>query len=256
MVVFGGGISEVQAGACPTQAAPSAGQATMNQHSASRTLKPYSISQTVPHYYDAPLGLGILEVADNGKDHFYDWMFELELPLWAGPDTARPLGWLKQGLVLGAPPATPISGAGMVETGYEHTGFIIWEIRNDWFKIKLAKGAFAWTHRCHLGSSKIHLNYVSWPKFLRRHGNWLHFRKPVTHRLRAAPNLTARRVTTIGLNHKLVLLDIKGDWMKVDVSQPDLTCGGTQHAQPLRHRGWVKWRDSAGPWVYFYTRGC
>ncbi|MEE8351982.1 MAG: hypothetical protein V3R37_07340 [Rhodospirillales bacterium] len=261
-----GGLAEaraqvqVEAGACPARAAPPAALAAIVQQSKLRTLRPYSISQTVAHYYDAPLGLGILEVGGNGRDHAYDWMFKLELPLWGGPDRARPLGWLIGGALHtapGAPSAPALTGAGMVETGYELTSFIVWEIEKDWFKIKLAKGLSAWTHRCHLRAAKIQLDYVSWPTFLRRHGDWLHFRKPLTHMLRAAADIKSRRVTTIGLNHKLVLLDIDGDWMKVEVEQPDITCmGGRGGVQPLRHIGWVKWRDDIGPWVYFYTRGC
>lgn len=223
-----------------------------------RTLDPYSITQTVQHYYDAPLGLGFLEVVDEENKHYYDWMFELELPLWQIPEALRGLGWLFQGQIHSAAGTVPLTGAGMVETEYEHTTFIVWETRGDWFKVQLNGDLYAWTHRCQLQTSVLKLEFVPWQIFLRRHADWLHFRKPVPHILRTSPSLESDRVTTIGLNHKLVLLDIRDDWMEVEVEQPDLTCGGSDldESRPRRHRGWVKWRDERGPWVYVYTRGC
>jgi hypothetical protein len=38
----------------------------------------------------------------------------------------------------------------------------------------------------------------------------------VPHILRTSASVESERVTTIGLDHKLVLLDIRGDWMKVE----------------------------------------
>lgn len=62
----------------------------------------------------------------------------------------------------------------------------------------------------------------------------------------------------IGLDHKQVMLDIRGDWMAVEVEQPDLTCSGPDRddIRPTKHRGWVKWRNAHGPSVFVYTRGC
>ena len=223
-----------------------------------RSLDPYSIAQTVSHYYDAPLGLGFLEVIDEQNRRFYDWMFEVELPLWQGPDEMHPLGWLSRGEIFTASGVEPLTGAGMVETGYERTSFIVWDSHADWLKLRLTGDLYAWSHRCHLEAEGIRLEYVAWQSFLRRHSDWLHFRKPVPHVLRAAPGTESDRVTTIGLNHKLVMLDIRGDWMQVEVEQPDLTCNGSDadKGQVARHHGWVKWRDERGPWVYIYTRGC
>lgn len=223
-----------------------------------RTLDPYSINQTVANYYDAPLGLGFLEVVEKDNKHYYDWMFELELPLWHRPDATRWLGWLFQGQIHNGANVESLTGAGMVETEYEHTSFIVWETRADWLKLRITGDLYAWTHRCHLETSALRLEFVPWQSFFRRHADWLHFRKPVPHVLRTSPTIKSDRVTTIGLDHKLVLLDIRDDWMEVEVEQPDLTCDGNDRneGRPNRHRGWVKWRDERGPWVYVYTRGC
>lgn len=91
------------------------------------------------------------------------------------------------------------------------------------------------------------------------HADWLHFRSRVPHALRREPDESSPRITWIGLDHKLVLRELRGDWMRVGVEQPDLTCGGEpdKGTPVLRHEGWVKWRDDRlGPWVWVYTRGC
>jgi hypothetical protein len=146
----------------------------------------------------------------------------------------------------------------MVETEYEHTSFIVWDTQAEWLKFRLTSDLYVWTHRCHLATVKFRLELVPWQTFFRRHADWLHFRKPVPHILRKSPSADSKRVAAIGLDHKLVLLDIRGDWMEVEVQQPDLTCTGPDRdkARAIQHRGWVKWRDERGPWVYVYTRGC
>ena len=223
-----------------------------------RTLNPYSITHTVTNYYDAPLGLGFLEVIEAESQHYYDWMFELEMPVWREPDPTRALGWLSQGQVHSGTGIDLLTGAGMVETQYEHTNFIVWETQADWFKVRLTGDLYAWTHRCHLQTPKLKLEFVPWQKFFRRHPDWLHFRRPVPHILRSTPSVESDRVATIGLDHKLILLDVRDDWMEVEVEQPDNTCSGhgRDESSSSRNRGWVKWRDEQGPWVYIYTRGC
>ena len=258
LLLVGGCVYEAAASDCPTPTSPPSDLMLSDGLMQPRTLEPYSISQTVEHYYDAPLGLGFFEIIEKENNHYYDWMFELVLPLWQAPDATRPLGWLIGGKVYADAGVSSLTGVGMVETDYEHTSFIVWETQNEWFNIRLANGLYAWTHRCHLSTKKFRLDFVPWQTFFHRHADWLHFRRPVTHMLRASPSMESERVTTIGLDHKLILLDVQGDWMKVEIEQPDITCRGPapDDAQPVRNRGWVKWRDDAGPWLYIYTRGC
>lgn len=249
--------SEAADNDCPMPAdRPGISQATIPTQS--RTLEPYSITHTVANYYDAPLGLGFLEVIDTENRFYYDWMFELDLPVWRSPDASQPIGWLIQGQIYSETGIETLTGAGMVETDYEQTSFIVWETQEEWLKLRLTDDLQVWTHRCHLESAKLKLEPVIWQTFFRRHEDWLHFRKPVPHILRTSAKADGKRLTTIGLDHKLVLLDIRGDWMEVEVEQPDLTCGGPDEDEGrlIQHRGWVKWRDERGPWVYVYTRGC
>jgi hypothetical protein len=248
---------EAFASACPTPAVrPDVTSLTLIKRL--RALDPYKITEAVAHHYDARFGLGMLEVLKGKDEHYSDWMFEVELPLWSAPDAKYPAGWILRGQVYTDTGVETLTGAGMVETDYEHESFIVWDTQTDWLKLQLTNGLHAWTHRCHLELPKAKLKLVTWQAFFRRNADWLHFRKPVPHVLRKSPGVDSVRVTTIGLDHKLVLLDIRGDWMEVEVEQPDLTCDGSDSDEnrSTQHRGWVKWRDERGPWVYIYTRGC
>ena len=194
-------------------------------------------------------------------DGYYDWPRKIVLPIWETPGGSL-LAWVRAGLVIPVDGTvfSPLSGAGMVETGYEQLTIVIIEEHGDWLKLRFKAGAdgVGWVHRCHLDLGEISLVYQRWQELLRTKGDWLHFRTDVAHSLRAEPTVESRRITSIGLDHKLKLLQIEGDWMQVEVTQPDWTCTGND--QPFRgttHKGWVKWRDDrVGPWVWYYTRGC
>ena len=82
---------EAFAGVCPTPASrPDVTPSTPTKQL--RTLNPNKITETVANYYDASFGLGMLEVLKGKDEHYYDWMFEVELPLWFEPDAKRPDG--------------------------------------------------------------------------------------------------------------------------------------------------------------------
>lgn len=222
---------------------------------------PRSIVEAYGGYDDAPFGIGHLRV-ENASDHFYDWPLKILLPVWERPEgTFR--AWIYAGTVhpVDGRSARRLSGAGAVETGYEHQTFIVFETSGDgWLRIRLGHGESdeAWTHVCHLGLGAAKLAYQSWEAMLDERGEWLHFRARVPHALRAAPGERARRITWIGLDHELTLLERVGDWLRVRVRQPAWTCAGPEQAFKGRiDVGWVKWRDDdKGPWVWYYTRGC
>lgn len=207
-------------------------------------------------------GIGNLN-SSNSSEHYYDWMRHVTLPLWSAPDESTFYGWLHGARVHPAQDATvyPLTGAGLVETDYEFASFIVYEALDDgWLRIKLKPGSdgYGWTHQCHLGLGKVSLTFQKWESFLKKHGEWLHFRSQVPHSLRKHPNRESTRVTKIGLDHKLIFHEFNGDWMRVTVEQPDNTCNGESEQPPASvHTGWVKWRDTrVGPWVWVYARGC
>jgi hypothetical protein len=223
---------------------------------------PYSVYDYVGNHDRAPLGVGHLQVehtSDGGG--YYDWPNKIMVPIWDKPHGDQ-VAWVRSGLVIptDGTPAYPLNGAGMVETDYEQLTFIVIEERDGWIKLRYNSGdeGVGWTHRCHLNLGEVALNYQSWQTLLKEKGDWLHFRSEVAHILREKPSTESPQVTKIGLNHKLELIQLQGDWMQVKVIQPDLSCSGsTQPFEGTVHKGWVKWRDNTiGPWVWYYTRGC
>lgn len=225
--------------------------------------EPYVLRHAVKNSDKAYYGVGYLRVL-NANNYFYDWPKNTTLPLWQAPDNKSFYGWLNAGRVYPGNKVKPyvLTGIGMVETEYEHNSFIVQQaLGNGWLKIKLRpKGnTEIWTHQCHLAIGKVKLAYETWEVFLKKHGDWLHFRARVPHFLREQPDVNSPRITKIGIDHKLILQEFKGDWMRVKVQQPDLSCSGLpeENFKVSRHEGWVKWRDdNVGPWVWVYTRGC
>lgn len=112
------------------------------------------------------------------------------LPVWDRPEGAFS-AWVYAGIVHPVDGRSPyrLTGAGMVEADYEHQTI----------------------HRI----GKI--------------GDWLHFRARVPHALRAAPRERSRRITWIGLDHELTLIERRDDWLRVRVRQPAWTCVSPGH---------------------------
>lgn len=233
------------------------------QNSWQRVADPYMARDAVGSDEDPAFGRGYLD-ALGGDYYYYDWTSQMVIPLWNAPDELSFKGWIHSGRVYPDRDALPyaLTGAGLVETEYEKSSFIVHEaFANGWLRIRLKPGkrGEAWTHQCHLGIGKAKLAYKTWESFLREHGDWLHFRSQVPHKLRERPGIDSPLVTVIGLDHKLKLLEVQGDWMRVVVEEPDQSCDrlAGQELEISSHEGWVKWRDDEkGPWVWAYTRGC
>jgi hypothetical protein len=210
---------------------------------------------------DAPLGVGHLQLVDTPEVRYHDWPRGLRLPLWAQPGGPF-LGWLAGARLhpFDGTPTRPLTGAGMVETGYEHLTMVVMVTVGDWLQLRIAPGpeGLAWTHACHLELGTTRLRYEPWEAFIVAHGDWLHFRNRVPHALRTAPDPVASRRAWIGQDHELKLLELAGDWMRVQVRQPAWTCVGPDRPFPGRiDEGWVRWRDTlTGPWTWIYSRGC
>lgn len=223
--------------------------------------EPYSVVHWAGGYDYAPFGIGHLRV-ENASEHFYDWPRAIVLPVWSAPNGTLS-GWIRGGYVYPAAGGAPyaLTGVGTVETDYEHQTFIVWEASGDgWLRIRLAPRAEGdvWINECHLRLGAAKLRYQGWADFIREHGDWLHFRAEVPHALREGPIVNSRRITWIGVDHEMTLLEMRGDWLRVRVRQPAWTCVGSDQAFRGRvDEGWVKWRDDEnGPWVWIYSRGC
>ena len=256
---------EISAQECPAmpQLPVASDQDLLFHNSWQGVADPYMARYTVGPGEEASYGSGYLKVI-NVDQYYYDWVRHVALPLWSQANDSSFIGWIHHGRVYIENETVPyaVTGAGLVETDYESSSFIVYETTVDgWLKIRLKPGedGEVWTHQCHLELSDVKLEFTGWESFLREHGDWMHFRSQVPHNLREQPDVSSQRVTVIGLDHKLELLEIRGDWMRVIVEQPDTTCGelALREMGGITHQGWVKWRDDEmGPWVWVYTRGC
>lgn len=263
ILFFGASLSSAVANECPElSTVPSPADEDHSFISAWQGLaQPWSIRLTSNDDLPVPHGIGYLKLYENNS-YYYDWPIHILLPVWEDANARSFYGWIYNGKLKSEYQNADIvlAGSGMVETAYEHNNFIVWGESDDgWLQLKpeLNKPP-VWTHRCYLELGKAKLEYQDWVQFITEHGDWLHFRDGVPHRLRSGPNISSDQITMIGLDHKLTLLELDGDWMRVKVQQPDWTCTGPeQEFQGSEYEGWVKWRDEKlGPWVWVYTRGC
>lgn len=257
--VFGSSVSHA-AGCPPVPSEPTPTSADTEFYESWRHVdEPYRVNVGARDADEPALGVGYLEVT-NVDIHHREWPRNIVLPVWEEPSEEAFYGWVHHGRMhpLDDSPPYPLTGAGLVETDYEQKSFIVYEaLKDGWLRIRLTPGkdGVVWTHRCRLEMGDAKLAYKDWTSFLKEHSSRLYFRSEVSHTLRKAPGTDSERVALIGLDHNLVLHEIRGDWMRVSAEQPSTTCG--RERESTIHEGWVKWRDEEkGPWVWTSTRGC
>jgi len=117
----------------------------------------------------------------------------------------------------------------------------------------------AWTHRCFFDQPSGRLRVERWEaRFTSGEISPLYFRAQVRHTLRAHPDPKSHRLRVIPAragDYILAPIEIRGDWMQVEVREPSDYCGEPETVE--KTIGWVQWRDQErGPWVWYYTRGC
>ena len=209
------------------------------------------------------VNLGVGHVRDAGRF------------LWGGRPVRLPLhleprgvvwGWFANGWLLErtSDDAEPkeIGSEGMVETEYEATSLIVFEVRPDgWLRIRYGRPSdgrdgTAWLHRCDLAREDLALE--RWEdRFLSGEISPLFFRSDEPRKLLSRPDDDAPRVLWIANDYHLEPLGFKGDWMHVLVKQPSDYCGVPEGMQSKTVEGWVRWRSrERGPIVWYHTRGC
>lgn len=208
------------------------------------------------------LGIGHLHAVDRFD---WDWPTSLTLPLFARPsDPPRPVVWLVNGWVVPSNgPARALGFSGLTETGYEIASFIVFEARADgWVRLRFATGesGMAWTHACFFDQTSGRLAVERWEtRLLSQEISPLYFRAMQRHALRSGPTEASERLRWIPAEpiYALRPLEIRGDWMRVELSQPSDYCTGPDGPPVDKVEGWIRWRDdSSGTWLWYYTRGC
>jgi hypothetical protein len=181
--------------------------------------------------------------------------------LSSAPGTA-PFAWITDGWILagGANPE-PLSRSGLIETGYEQPSFVVLETRPDgWLRLRYALNdgdlGTGWTHSCSLSDGPVVLEFTEWSAWLLSDTiSPLFFRSGSLGGLRSAPSLDATGLPDIASDYILEPLEIRGEWMKVNVKEPSDYC--EFDLESSRREGWVRWYESArGPLLWYFTRGC
>ena len=212
------------------------------------------------------LGVGHLRPAEERPNLGHDWLEEVILPLYRGPDGPH-WGWLARGWLVpaGGGAMRPFPADCLVETTYESSSIILSDWGDDgWFRLAVDKPCTGepvplWSHRTLLGLGVQRLSVQLWQDFFFGEDvSPLSFRQAeVPHALRAGPSANAARITWIGPAHAMAPLDVVGDWMRVRVTQPSDYCIDPADWQGTEHEGWVRWRDGVkGPWLFVWSRGC
>lgn len=210
------------------------------------------------------LGIGHLQAAEI-QPFDTAWIDKALIPLFAAPG-GKPWGWIAKGWLLHDEGKRPLGTAGMLETAYETPSFLVLEENPaGWLRFRFGLpadpgGGTAWLHRCHLANAAYPLRFERWEdRFLKDENvGTLFFRSKVRHSLRSGPGTDHERLAWIeGESYELEPLELQGDWMRVRVSQPAVSCA-EPGAKPDRVvEGWTKWRsDDQGSWVWYHTRGC
>ena len=138
------------------------------------------------------------------------------------------------------------------------------ESRNDgWIRLRWApdSAGVAWTHSCLLSLGRQPLVVQTWAELFESfEDSPMYFRSEVRHSLRTGASIDSARIGWVPASpndYHLEPLEIRGDWMRVELVEPSDYCAGPDAPASTRREGWVKWRDDEiGPWVWYYTRGC
>ncbi len=197
-----------------------------------------------------PWGSGVLRPSGGAID----------LPLFDGPSSGH-WGWITQGRVydLRNERTLPDRGDVMVPASGGRGWLVLSRAEGGWMQIRYGRsgdrnGGLAWTNLSLADGGRI--AFLTWTQVL-DDARGVVFRSSGGHNLREGPSTTDAIVEElIGTDYDMRVLDIEGDWMRVEVSTPpacagsvarDLLLGGS--SRKVR-TGWIFWRSNdRGPWV-------
>ena len=207
---------------------------------------------------DVDLGIGYLTSSD--REDIGPKAVRLPLFRDAG---GTPFAWILDGWLVpeGREPRA-LGAAGLVETGYEIPSLIVFAARADgWVRVRFAAGGggVAWTNGCFFGLGNHRLEVRRWDRrFLADPQAPLYFRREARHALRDGPSESAGRVGEVPAGpttYALYPREVRGDWMRVEMSEPSDYCADPAPDVP-RVEGWVRWRDRGALQLWYFTRGC
>lgn len=208
-------------------------------------------------------GLGVVGLADS---------------VWgARADTfaivARPGGaevvarWVRSSDRVGGEMHALVHGAATVpapvlEYGYEISGLVVdsVDVSGRWARVQVGDTTAPAARRGWIDLRDPRLTLLRWAAYLPELDG-VYALDPTRLVLHRAPNgarLPAPLVPRFDADdHWLEILERRGDWLRVRLTQPAMTCGAEPVTNGVTVEGWVRFLDGRGrPLVWYYTRGC
>lgn len=187
------------------------------------------------------------------------WLGKVTLPLYQQPE-GQHWGWLAQGWLLRpsgeatntfSTDSRPFTVANIVYKGTVNS-FVVLKIRDDgWFKLRYAQptsedDGTAWAHQSHLNLGEIALTVEPWEKWFSQLKKPFYFRDEARHALRKEPTNTSEIVAWLPGKQDawFVPQEVKGDWMRVLVSNDACDLNSASTTNPKCQAGWVRWQNS------------
>ncbi|MGD2133849.1 MAG: hypothetical protein PVI23_13725 [Maricaulaceae bacterium] len=200
-------------------------------------------------------GVGVLRPAGGG-----DAVSAIDLPLFDRPG-GRHWGWVTQGRIYDLASRRALSQrSDAMVTVSDGPAFLVLARDGDWMQIRYGYdsdtgGGLAWTRPDWASGRRA--QYLEWSSVLRGGAGLVYRNAQVAHNLRAGPGTDSAVLEVLeGGNFDMRALELRGDWMRVEVTSPpacigsiarDLLLGGQETSV---RTGWIAWRsDARGPWV-------
>jgi hypothetical protein len=188
------------------------------------------------------------------------WLRSVALPIYVGP-SGDPWGWLINGWLI-IPGYDPIAIGrdatfSMVQADRGLYSFPVLELRPDgWFRFQYTAAGEAWAHTSHLQVGALALTIEPWEEQVITAAQVRFFKHGLSQGLRAAPRPTGPLRSLVAPNSLIRPLEVQGNWMRVEVTQP--TRGCTPLPGSTTEEGWMRWRDTNRTLlVWFVTEpGC
>ncbi|HIK43890.1 MAG TPA: hypothetical protein IGR64_03275, partial [Leptolyngbyaceae cyanobacterium M65_K2018_010] len=177
---------------------------------------------------------------------YADWLRSIALPIYAAPGGDL-WAWLINGwlMVAGADPLAVGQDASfwMVQAGRGLYSFPVMEVRSDgWFRFQYTPLGTAWSHVAYLNLGALGLTLESWEDHLET-ADRIQFRKHgLSQPLRSGPQGTGRLRSLVSSHSLIRPLEVQGDWVRVQVTQPVAGC--TPLPGSTTEEGWMRWRDA------------
>jgi hypothetical protein len=243
-----------------------------------RRSVPAQVEVLAPSDPTVDLGLGYLGYAERRAANLDQrrrgvsglrWLAWASLPLYSLPDESALWGLLDRGWLM------PRQGDGLpldelyaavVEIDWESAAFPVYEMKpGGWFRFgQLGPGACgdgtSWARLEDLSASPLPLVVEPWERLLVSVPGPLHLRALGNGvELLAEPRSEAPSVARITRSHEIEPLEVLGSWIKVQVTQPAVSCGASPEgfATATTTTGWLRWRDTRqGTRLWFPIKGC